>query len=224
MRIPVAHQAVRKHVFFHTGRFAQALYHDLLADPDAEATGDDLVEHEKFHALQPAPRRLYPRGLFLFRTCAEILYVTHPLRQALGDRFLQGGDVRHRFREVAHYVVAGLEEPIRDPADLRGPLAQLGAGHRPLRTTPAQQRDHPQLVVILSLQEIPRQRIHLGVGAGGSVQFIEQLGFADHGSGASDAVGKGRPDGSTLLVLFGMSVRCSAPSSPANSVDSATAS
>ena len=187
VRAPIAHEPVRDGILFDAGGLAQAFHHDLLAHADAETTGDDLVEHEELHALQSGPRGLYANGFLCFILVLQVLHVVHPLCQALGDGPFQLSDVRHRFREVAHHVVAGLEQPVGDAADLGGPLPQLGAGDRPFRSPAAEQRDGPQLVAVRRFAEIGRQRIHLGVGGGGGVERIEELGGALHALGYSGA-------------------------------------
>ena len=187
VRAPFAHQAVRNGVLLQSCGLAQALHHDLLAHPDPEAAGDDLVEHEELHARQSGPSGFHAQCLLRFVLVFQVLHVVHPFGEALGDGPFQLRDVRHRLREVAHHVVAGLEQPIGYAADLGRPLPQLCAGDGPFRPTTAEQRDGPELVGVRRFAEIHGQRIHLGDCAGGGIQFVEQLGGALHAKGNSGA-------------------------------------
>jgi hypothetical protein len=79
VRAPVAHQAVRNGVLFQSGGLAQALHHDLLAHPDPEAAGDDLVEHEELHALTVRLQAAFTRNAFsVFVLVFQVLHVVHP--------------------------------------------------------------------------------------------------------------------------------------------------
>ncbi len=123
VRAPVAHQAVGQDIFRDAGGLAEPLHQDLLADADAEAAGEHLIEDEERHALQPGPRGLHAAGLFLFLQSAQGFHLLNPGGKGLFHRYFQRGDVRDGLGEIAHHVVAGLEQPVGDAGHLGGPLA-----------------------------------------------------------------------------------------------------
>ena len=152
--VGVAHHALRDELGVEPGELGQRALHQQLADADAKAAADQLVEQEaarRIELVQWPGRRL---GLLLGRSAAQRQQPRlDPLREALVVALARRRQhVRDGLGEIADRLIALLEQPLGDArhgaarvaqARRRHHLARLAAGeeiHRPGRIAPAPPR------------------------------------------------------------------------------------
>ena len=146
--IGVAHHALRHQLGVEARGCRQRALHQQLADADAKAAADQLDEQERLGGVQAQPPAAQRRGLHLGRLATQ-------RQQPLLDPFGQAGvvvrdvviaqrqHVRDRLGEVAHRLVAGLEQPVVDAGGLARGLAQHGGGHGLARLAAGQKVGRP---------------------------------------------------------------------------------
>ena len=194
--VGVAHHPLGDELGIERGMLGQRALHQQLADADAEAAGDQLGQQEAAGQVEFVPVAGDRLRLLLGSRLAQ-------RQQALLDPFGKppvGHPVdrrqheRDRLAEIAHRLVALLEQPVVDAGPLAGDRPHQAARHDLARLAAGQEVDGPRGIGRLHLREVAAQRSDLVAGGGAGVECPIQLGKAAHQTGSAPAPSGGTSD------------------------------
>ena len=181
--IGVTHHALCHHFRVEPGVFGQGAGDQEFRYAHPEAAADQLGQQKAALPVEHAPVAEKARFDLGRPQAAQ-------RQQPLLDPFGQAGRIitltrgqhmRNGFRQVAHSLVAFLEQPIRQAGGARGDLAQQARLHRLARLSAGQEIHGPGGVGSIRIGEIRLQRADLGVGGGLRVEFGIEAGEANQG-------------------------------------------
>jgi hypothetical protein len=177
-----AHQPLRNQLAVHRRDGAQRARDQQARHADAEAAADQLGQQEAFARFQLVPIAEQRRAHGLGRRAAQGRdALLHPHRQAhVAAPARRGQDVGDGFGQVAHSVVALVEQPLVQARELGGVLPQQLDRHRLARLAASQEIHGPRRVLGRRAAEVGLQRLQLAAGGGGLVQFGKQAGEFTH--------------------------------------------
>ena len=182
-RVGVAHHALGHGLGVDTAALGQRALHQQLADPDAKAAADQFHQQESALGVQLVEGGAQARCLLLrAQPLQRQQALLHPMGQA---RVAAAGRGRQHmgdgFGQVAHGLVALVEQPVVDAGHGAGRLAQQRRGHHLARLAAGQEVHGPGRVLGRRLGEVVHHGRHLGRGGRAGVQLLEQVGKAAHG-------------------------------------------
>ncbi len=192
--LPVAHQAMGDSFGCDSGETGQRAHHQILRNPDAEFTGDELVPDEALPLVHFEPGVDHGFALAVVAPFAQRQEAfAYPVVQRFGggcDR--RGKQERDGLGEIADRRVAVSEDPLRYARFGDGPFHELTDFDEPLNAAPDEKVDGPDGVFRSRCAEIGDQGFDLLVGFGGFVERGVEFGERPH-SDASSAVSAKSP-------------------------------
>ena len=183
LRVGIAHHPLGHGLGVDPGALGQRALHQQLADPHAEAAPDQFHQQESTLRVQFVEGRAQARCLLLRALPLQGQQaLLHPMGQA---RFAAAGCGRQHMGDglgqVAHGLVALVEQPVVDAGHGAGRLAQQRRGHHLARLATSQEIHGPGRVFGRRLGEVVHHGRHLGRGGRAGIQQLEQVGKAAHG-------------------------------------------
>ncbi len=186
--VGVAHQPLRHHLGIDIEGLGQCALHQQLADADTKATADQLGQQEAARCVELAPPCGQRVGLRVARLAAQRQQpLLEPLRQAQVARVVgRGQHMGDGFGQVAHGLVALLEQPVGQAGLAAGGGAQQRRRHRLARLAAGQEVHRPGGIGGVGSLEVLAQRRHLvergGAGVECGVQRRETLHLTRSGA------------------------------------------
>ena len=146
--VAVAHHPLGDELGVDAGALGERALHEQLADADAKAAADQLVEQEAARRVELVPIRSDPRRLLLGREAAQRQQaVLDPLGQAevaaLRGRRQDQGD---GLGEIADGLIAGVEQPVVDAGLAARRRPQHGARDDLARLAAGEEIDRPRRI------------------------------------------------------------------------------
>ena len=183
--VGVAHHALRHHGRLEAGHFSQRALHQQLAHAHPKAAADQLDEQEAPCRIELIPPGRDLRRLRLRRGLAQ---GQQPLLDPRGQGQIAGArrcgqHLGDGLGQIAHRLIALLEQPVIDAGSLAGQRTQHPGGHHLTRLATREEIDRPGRVGRIRLGKITPQRRHLGVGGGAGIELVKESRKALHRGG-----------------------------------------
>src|SRR5690348_10744787 len=166
--------------------------HQWLRYANAKTTGDEFVPDETLRARQFTPGRENGPSLLGFVTAGEReeVILDPNVQRPFDAGVALGEEQRDRLGEIADRRVALIEQPLWNPARLRGPIGKPAHWNQPLRPPTAQKVNGPCRVRWFSMRKVLHHRIDLFTGACCLVDGGDQSSELPHATISSPATAR----------------------------------